>query len=717
MNQPSGETPAQNMVVEMRSSITFDERIVGGKRVVVLHDDEVGKFYHLGSEEAVFVKLLDGTRTIEQITENMAASGIRWHDDDVKAFVSLLMKSSIVSVVSIDGNPMPPKNIRDEAPPRSLLQRLSVTMGWLLTQRLPLGNADAFAARLSPWLRSMLSLPGFLTWLLGVSVASWIAWDLRAEIVNQCKLMFSPASWPALACVGVVAKVVHELGHAVTAKRFGVRVGNVGVTIFLFAPLAYVDLTNAWKLVPRWPRMQIALGGVYFESWLAIFATFMFAWLEDGLARHLAAQLMLVTGPATWITNANPLLRLDGYFVLSDATGIPNLKMHGRKVWGSLIDRWLLQKTSPLSHLTGWRKPFAAAHAAAAMLFQFMWMSGLVVAVYFWTSAMGAILACVAAIAWGLIPIVTWWIQNWNSAPKDSVQGKKNRRRMTSLASFVFFAASMVLSARNPFEHGVPILVQHHNEQIGRASTDGFVTAVWVCSNEVVGQGDVLIEISDEQLVLRRQQMSDELLVNQAKYQQLQSTGQLAEASAAHENVKQLRVSLAELDQSIASMQIFATRDGVIVSDAPEKWLGRHAKRGDVLVRVADPDDKEMLVAIEEGDFSTYNEAVKRGRPLASRIRGGDRVMVEPTPAQPRFSQTLPHPALAATSGGDVPVVPDPKSENGSKAAVPIGTAIAKIPPTQSLALFAGQRGTLYLEEDQTIYARLKQWLMQGYEQ
>jgi len=715
-NAAPGDGAPQHLIVKLRPSITSNDRDIAGKRIVVLHDEECGKFYHLGCEESVFATLVDGKLTVAEITSQMQMLGMGWNDNDIKAFVSLLIKSNIASVVSVDGKPVPPANTRDATPPPPLLQRVSATLGLMLSQRLPLGNADLLASRLLPCLRPFLTVPGLVVWFFGISVAFWIAWGLSAEITDQCRQMFSPASLPLLACVGVLAKVTHELGHAVTAKRHGVRVGNVGITFFLMAPLAYVDLTNAWKLVPRWSRMQIALGGVYFESWLAISATFLFAWLDDGLARHIAAQVMLIAGPATWVTNANPLLRLDGYYVVSDATSIPNLRMHGRKICSSIIDQWVLRKPTHGSHLTGWRAPFAAAHAAASMMFQCVWMSGIVVAVYYWASAMGAVLACVAVIAWVVMPIVTWWLRNWNAEPKDSSVGKLTRRRMLSVASFVPLVVSMVLSARNPLAHGVPVLVQHHNEQIGRASTDGFVTAVMVHGNQQVLKGELLMEITDEKLLLRRQQMSDELLVNQAKYRQLQSSGHLGDAAAANENVKQLRVSIAELDQSIAAMRIVAIRDGVVVSEEPGKWLGRYAKRGDVLIRVADPDDKELLVAIEEGEFSSYNAAVKRGRPLESRIRGGSCVLVEPTAAQPRFSHTLPHPALSATAGGDVTVIPDAKSKEGAKAAVPIGTAIAVIPPTQSLTLFAGQRGTLYLDDDQTIYARLKHWLIKDYQ-
>jgi len=709
-NQSPGDQ-AQPIVIEVRSSVSADHRVVGGRRAIALHDDVSGKFFHVGSEESVFFSLIDGVLTVDEIADQMRAVGIAWTDADVKAFMSLLVKSNIVSVVRVGEKAISDANTREAVAPKMAIHRVASSLGLVLSQRIPLGNADRLAAICLPWLRPLFIRQGFGVWLVGVIAASWIAWGLRTELVAQCRLMFSPSSWVGLFCLGIAIKAVHELGHAVMAKRLSVRVGSVGITFFLLAPLAYVDLTNAWKLSARMPRILIAMGGVYLESWLAIVATFLFAWLDDGIARHLAAQAMVIAGPATWLTNANPLLRLDGYYVLSDAAAIPNLRMHGRAVWASLLDHWLLKKPYRRSLLVGWRVWFAALHAAASIVFQCFWMIGIIVAVSSWTTVLGTIVAAAAVGAWVAMPMVLWWLKNWNAHADDAILARAMRRRMLSVAMTGFTLGSLFLSARNPVAHGVPVLVQHRNEQIGRASTDGFVTAVSVNRNDLVRRGDVLVEITDDGLVLQREQMSDDLRVSSAKYRQLQSSGQLAEADAANERCKQLRVSLAELDQSILAMRIVATRDGVVVSEQPRQWVGRYAKRGDVLVRVADPNDKELLVAISEDDFSAYDRSVRRQSLLASRLRGGERLSVEPMAAQPRFLETLNNPALASTSGGDVTMIPDASAEGGFKPATPVGTAIALISPTQSLIVRSGQRGTLYLDDDQTIYARLKQWM------
>jgi putative peptide zinc metalloprotease protein len=703
---PSGES----VLLALRRNVTASSRDIGGKRILVLHNEESGKFYHLGAEESVVVSLLDGSIPLNQVAPSLKSLCIEWTDDELKAFLAMLVKSGLLSVVGADGHeqasapPEPP-------PPRPAVQRVGMALGQLLSQRLPLGNADALASRLLPYVGFAYSRVGFAVWVIAITITCGIALDHSAAITAQCKLMFQPESWISIACVGVLIKVVHELGHAIAAKRKGVRVGSVGLTFFLFAPLAYIDLTNSWKLRPRWARIQIALGGVYLESWLAIFSTILFAWSSDEFTRHLLAQVMLIAGPATWVTNANPLLRLDGYYALSDGLDIPNLRMHGRNRCLAIFDHWLLGIPMQESHLNGWRRHFAVCHALGSIVFQAFWMTGLVVAVWHWASSLGAVLACVALISWIVIPTAAWWMRHWNAAGLNPVMGPGVRRRMLAVATVLMMAIPTVLSARNPFAQGVPVVVQYRNEQVARAAVDGFVSSVFVKGNEYVHRGDLLMEITDEDLLLRRDQMSDELEVSLAKYRQLQNNGKLADAEAAHETAKQLRVSISELNESLAALCIVAMRDGVVVSEQPEKWLGRYAKRGDVLIRIADPDDKELLVAIAESEYSAYHQAVKQGRPLTARIRGGSRLQVEPLMANPRFTTTLPHPALAAPAGGDIAVTPDAKEEHGYRAAVPIGAAIASLTPKESLLVRVGQRGTLYLADDQITFARLKQVL------
>ncbi|CAN0494958.1 unnamed protein product, partial [Hapterophycus canaliculatus] len=162
---------------------------------------------------------------------------------------------------------------------------------------------------------------------------------------------------------------------------------------FMFAPLAYVDVTDAWKLPKRRSRIAIALGGVYFELICASVAVWTWWWCQGDWIGNLAAQIFFLAGPATLLVNANPLLRLDGYYVVSDLVDVPNLREQGRRLLGGMIESRIFLMKSPKTHLAGWRRTFSAWHAAASLVFQVVWMGGLVIVVSMWAGPLGLLIA------------------------------------------------------------------------------------------------------------------------------------------------------------------------------------------------------------------------------------------------------------------------------------------------------------------------------------
>ncbi len=111
----------------------------------------------------------------------------------------------------------------------------------------------------------------------------------------------------------------HELGHAAAARYFRARHGPLGVGLMGLMLVAYVEVTGIWRL-PRRQRLVVDLGGVYFQS-MAVILLAAFAWATGD---HTALWIVLFLDFAM-LLNVNPLFKLDGYWAVSDATGIPNL--------------------------------------------------------------------------------------------------------------------------------------------------------------------------------------------------------------------------------------------------------------------------------------------------------------------------------------------------------------------------------------------------------
>ena len=525
------------------------------------------------------------------------------------------------------------------------------------------------------------------------------------EFGAEFRRLFDTGLWLLLIVIWCIAKLLHELGHAVCAARQGVHVGRMGIMFFLLAPLAYVDVTDAWKLNRRFQRVKIALAGVYVE--LAIAAVAAWAWwlLPVGFSRHVAAQLFLVTGPATLLVNANPLLRLDGYYVLSDLLEIPNLRMHGRRQLGGIIESVLFSIPQPKPLLSQWRRPAATVHAACSVIFQFFWMAGLIIAVSMWLKGLGIILAISAFLLWGFLPLVRWLQRVWFYDPAKRFGLNRKRVSLIGYSAMIVLSVQHLSATTSPLSRRVPVVVRYQNEQISRATADAFVDAVYAARGQRVSEGMLLMELRQPELQLQRDMLADDLDLALQREVQLRRQNNIAQANSESEKADSLRRQIAELEEQLDGLRVFALRDGLITSAHTERLLGSYVRSGDELIRVSDPNEKELLVTVDQKNTRAYQQAV--GSTARVRLRGGMELTATATPLRPRARQSLPHPALAATVGGPIAVEPTTDDQQTVRMVGPQLESVAPLDPVTSAGVQAGQIGMMTIADDRSLVSRI----------
>ena len=527
------------------------------------------------------------------------------------------------------------------------------------------------------------------------------------EFAREFAALFDPTLWVLLLAMWVLAKVCHECGHAIAARYHGIRVGKFGLLFFFLAPLPFVDVTDAWKLESKWKRIQIGLGGVYIELALAAIAAWVW-WLSPGeMLGHLAAQFFLIAGPGTLLVNANPLLRLDGYYVLSDLTGIPNLRMHGRKQLGSLLNQHLMGTDAEPSLLKGWRRPFATMHALASVAFQLVWMTGLIIAISHWMRGAGMIIAIAAISLWGVVPLLAWVRKMWNYESTERWQWNTQRVRLLTVISAIPFVVHFMATDASPLMRRVPVVVRNHDPQIVRATADAFVTNVYAWPGQRVLPGMLLLQLENPELVLQRSDVADELAIAEVKAIQWRGRGELSRAAAELENVESLRRQIKELDEQIQGLNIVAERAGYVLNPDLAELEGCFVDRGDELCQVMDPSQKELLASVGESDLIAYRKAAISGAPVAVRLKGGTSFSVTPTALQPRARLRLPHPTLAATAGGPLPVeiVSDDRAD--VQALQPQLQGVIQMDQRSSSLSRDGQIGMMTISDNRSLVERL----------
>ena len=190
------------------------------------------------------------------------------------------------------------------------------------------------------WLFAPPAVLAMLALTLGAAGLVAVRFEQFAAALPAMGEFLSLANLPWLLAVLGAMKVVHELAHAVACARFGGECRELGVMFLVFAPCLYCDVSDTWLLADRRKRVAVAAAGIAAELVLAAAAVWLWTFAEPGVVKTLLLNAAVVGSVGTVLFNGNPLLRYDGYFILSDLLEIPNLAQRATEAWHGLFRRW-----------------------------------------------------------------------------------------------------------------------------------------------------------------------------------------------------------------------------------------------------------------------------------------------------------------------------------------------------------------------------------------
>jgi len=253
---------------------------------------------------------------------------------------------------------------------RERVRRWLFSWSGLLGIRFPGVDPDAFLTAFHRAFRWLFSPATALAAMAVVLCALALVFGHFAEFRGRLPDVSALFDWRnlpwLLAAIGAV-KVLHELGHALACKHFGGEVREMGFMLLVFAPCLYCDVSDAWRFPDRWRRIAVSSAGVMVELVLASLATIVWWYARPGVVQLVALNIMLICTVNTLAINGNPLMRYDGYYILSDLVGVPNLWQRSREALRYFWSSWLLGQTSvddPL--LPAAQRPWLAAYAIAS---------------------------------------------------------------------------------------------------------------------------------------------------------------------------------------------------------------------------------------------------------------------------------------------------------------------------------------------------------------
>lgn len=325
----------------LRSDIEWVLYPEGATTHWVASDPVQREFYFLSDLEQRVVRKIDGKTTLQSIlqAERREVANGSLSPDSISDLIARLHQNALLLPLERC------QSIRIAGKPFGL-RRVIQTFSYLFALRIPLINPIFLLRFLSPvgellfnrsmrWLVSLLAASALI-----IAILNWHALLLDATSFNST--LRGDRLWMTL-CLLAGIKVLHELGHGLACQHFGSRCNELGVQFMFGVPSMYCDVTDSWRLPNRWSRIAVAGGGIYVEMVLATLACFLWVSSDSPMIRGISVQVMIVSSLMTILLNANPLLRYDGYYMLSDLVGIPNLADECRKVWRAAWEKVFLQ--------------------------------------------------------------------------------------------------------------------------------------------------------------------------------------------------------------------------------------------------------------------------------------------------------------------------------------------------------------------------------------
>ncbi|WDQ16719.1 peptidase M50 [Rhodopirellula sp. P2] len=376
---------------------------------------------------------------------------------------------------------------------------------WLqspLSFRIPLASIDPVARRLVPLsglvfsplavvLFSVAGLVSLLFWMV-----RWQHWAGSVPSLQSYLMSLQPLT---IAATFVLTKTAHELGHAVLCRRFGSRCGVVGIWWLCFMPCPYVDVTDVWRQPNAARRGAVMAAGIWVEWIIAMVALWVWWLAPSHEVRMTAMNVVLVCGISTVLFNANPLMRYDGYFILSDLLDTANLREEARRglrlFLVSPLSRWhrLGKRVWSMAVYHLFSKLYRISISIAIATFVLQWAAGWGL----WRIAMVVVALAVVRLAFTSMRNLVRMIQGsgaWRGVPGG---------RRVGLAVCGCLAASLILIVPIPRYRHVTGVIRVRDAALVYLPRGGVIQAVDVRVGDRVVAGQKLAEIADPSLQLK----------------------------------------------------------------------------------------------------------------------------------------------------------------------------------------------------------------------
>jgi len=672
--------------ITLRPTVKVRKQFFRGEQWYVIHDPFNNQFFRLRPEAHEFVSRLRPDRTVEEVW-NECVERVPDHAPGQEDVIQLLAQLYFANLLYYD---MPPDSAKFFERYKKRKQReLQSRFLNIMFMRVPLYDPENLLKRMQGAIRYLLSPIGAIVWLAVVGAAVKVVLDHFDAAMAQAEGILAPDNLFLLYLGLVLIKTLHEFGHAIVCKRYGGEVHTMGVMLLVFTPLPYMDATSSWAFRSRWKRAFVGAAGMITEIFVAALATFVWAHTGTGTLHSLAYNMMFIASVSTVLFNGNPLLRFDGYYILSDLLDIPNLSTRAFQQLRHGVERYLF----------GWRESSSPAQSMkeATWLSLFGILSGIYRLVVFTGIILfvadkfllaGLIMAAICVISWGIVPLFRF-ASYLASSPR--LARTRPRAVAVSVGTFALIVGALAIFPF-PYRFRAPGVLEA--VQYLRVVNDapGYVQAVLTTSGKEVDERTPLIELSDQELefeIKATEAQRQETLAMHRRAMQFQR----ADLDPIQRRLETIESKLRDLQEQRESLVVRARQPGIWVAPQSTELVGAWIPRGSAVGEIVNPGSFRFSAVVSQEEAA--NLFVEQIRKAEVRLygQGGVNLEVQDFLIIPFQHEQLPSAALGWLGGGEVQV--SVRDETGLKAAEPFFQIYANLKPNSDVAFMHGTSGKI----------------------
>ena len=656
-----------------------------GRMWYVLRDPTNNQFFRLDDAGYHFIGMLDGNRSVaevwaaanEQLGDRAPTQG-----EAIQLLGQLFTSNLLQCELPADSAGM------FERYRKRVRREVGGYLMNLLFMRIPLFDPEPILEKWVHLVGWLFSLPGLLLWALYVGFGfSYLTghWEELFKAAQPQTLLQTENIFLLYACFAGI-KAIHEFGHGFACKRFGKvsgtggEVHTMGIMLLVMAPVPYVDASSAWAFRNKWHRIIVGAGGMYVELLVAATAAIIWANTAPGtLINDICFNLIFIASVSTIMFNANPLLRYDGYYMLSDALEIPNLAQRSKDYLYYIVRKYIYRA----------RNPRSPAHTAGERYWLFFYsiVSGIyrifvsvAITLYLLEALQDVLfvvalfLAVSAIVGWVFTPIFKWF--KYLATSQEIARTRP--WAITSTAMFLAIVVGVVGFLPWPDYHRGEAVVVPRDLTVVYAPTDAYILSTLEPNSNVTPAGPALVVCQNRELLAQRAMLIALRSEIQAQTRQARADNEIGLAKSLVDKLEAVEKQYERVEADIASMQVMPSIAGQWISPNIKQRIGTYVRRGDELGIVAST-DKFLIRAVADQDFGPriideiWTPAHDQQREARVEIRVVGRpgdvfqgVIRTQKDVLPAGTDQLPSQALGYFGGGSVQV--DTQDETGTRA-------------------------------------------------